>query len=215
MSENGEEEAAQDGGDLGTLTVLYDEARRSLDQQMQLVESLNNRAQQILGFSIVIASVIASVDLREGESYWVRGIGLASLVLFAIAAVLGFRAWRFRKYRDDPDPDSLYRGYRHSPEAVMREQVIGNRLKSIEANAETILGKQKLIKGALWTLIVGFGVLVVLVVARAFSADPTRHPAGVPWQHGKGEAQRERHQSPGHSCRASGARPPADQGSRC
>lgn len=206
--------SAQAGGGLGTLTVLYDEARRSLDQQIALVESLNNRAQQILGFSIVIVSVIAAVDLREGNN-WVKGLGLASLGLFVIAAVLGFVAWRFQTYRDDPDPASLYGRYRNADEEAIRDQVVGNRLAAIRTNADIIGRKRKWINGALWTLVAGVGVLVVLVTVRAFSADPIGQPARVPWHHGKEDDQEERYQAPGRSCRPSSARSPAHEESHC
>lgn len=206
-----EKDVTGDGGDLGTLTVLYEETRRSLDQQIERAESLNNRAQQILGFSIVIVSVIAAIDLRDGESNLVRGLGLASLGLFVIAAALGFLAWRFQSYRDDPDPIGLYKKYRNSEEAVTRDQVIGNRSEAIRVNAAIIKRRKRFIDAALWVLVIGVATLVALVAVRAFSADPVRHPTGVAWRDGKDA----RDETPGRHCRVFTTGPPAHERSHC
>jgi hypothetical protein len=189
VTESGKDDVARDEPDLGTLAVIYEEVRRSLDQQIQLAESLNGRAQQILGFSIVIVSVIAAVDTRD-ESGWVRALGFASLVLFVVAAVFGFRAWWFQSYRDDPDVANLYESYLNDEESTTRNQVIGNRLAAIEANLKIIDRRKRLIEWSFAALVVGVALLLAFVTVRAFGDDPNRQPTRVPWHHGKEEGDR-------------------------
>lgn len=203
MSGSEEAKAAQGHGDLGILTFLYDETRRALDRQIERAESLTSRAQQILGFSIVIVSVIAAIDLRDGESDVVRVLGLASLALFVLAAALGFLAWRFQSYRDDPDPLGLYKKYRNSEEADARDRVMANLRQAIEVNAVIMTRRKRLIDAALWVLVIGVAMLVGLVAVRAFSAEPVR---GVACQYGKGG--KEAHdETPGRHCRGFSAGP--------
>lgn len=157
---------------LGTMTVLYDEARRSVDQQIATIGALNGRASQLLGFSVVIISVIAALGPQGDASGWVKALSFASLTLFAVVASLGFIAWRFHTYRDDPDPEALYRAYRGVPEAAVRDQVIGNRFDVIRTNTESIRSQETLVKWAARILVVAFVVLSALVVVQLMSSEP-------------------------------------------
>jgi hypothetical protein len=153
--------------DMGTLTVLYDETRHTLDRQMDLVDGLNGRAQQLLGFAAVIVSVIAAIGGKE-QSDWVRALVLFDLSLFAVVAGLCFAAWRFKTYRDDPDVVRLYTKYRYADEAKIRDQVIGNRFDAIDHNAKIIGWKESRIRDASWVLVGAFIVLAALVITKLF-----------------------------------------------
>ena len=161
---------------LGTITVLYDEARRSVDQQIASIGALNARAQQLLGFSVVIISVIAALGPQADESRLVKGLALASLALFLLVASLGLIGWQSHDYRDDPDPKALYRAYKYLPEEVVRDQVIGNRLDSIRANDESIRWKARVVLWARRMLVIALIVLAALVVAQLLTSESTASP---------------------------------------
>ena len=157
-----------EGSDPGTLTVLYEETRRTIDQQFELVESLTNRSAQLLGFAAIIVSVVGSLNANQA-SCWVQALVITDVALFSVAAALCFAAWRFHTYRDDPHPEQLYSHYRHSGELAMRDQIIGNRFAAIRENDGVIARKRAWIRDASWILAAGFVVLVALVVVRLFN----------------------------------------------
>lgn len=151
--------------------MLYDETRRAVDLQLQIVESLNNRAQQLVGFSAVVISVVAAFDIGAGDSRWERAFALAAVGMFALAGGVALHAWRFGQYRDDPDVKKAYADYRHSSEVELRDQLIGNRFGAMEQNDRVMKKKTQRVREATGILVVGGILLIVLVVVRLFIGD--------------------------------------------
>jgi hypothetical protein len=154
------------------LAVLYEETRRAVDLQLHKVESLNARAQQLLGFSAVIVSIVAAINVDDDTSGWVKALSLAVLGLFGLCGAVSFFAWRISTYRDDPEPVSLYGSYRGATETEIRDQVIGNRFETLRINNGVIGRKERLVRDSMSVMIVGGVVLVALVVVRLFGQDP-------------------------------------------
>lgn len=161
-------EQGADDGSLATLVVLYEETRRTIDQQFELIESLTTRAAALLGFAAVIVSVVGSLNANESSCAG-KTLVIVDVALFSVGATLCFLAWRFRTYRDDPHAEELYSNYRHTDEVTMRDQIIGNRFEAIRENDAVIAGKRGLIRDGAWVLAGGFVVLVALIVVRLFT----------------------------------------------
>src|SRR5206468_9131422 len=141
--------------------------RGAFDRQMELVESLNARAQQVLAFAALIVSVIATLGGKE-QSDWVRALILFDLAFFAVVAALAFAAWQFKTYRDDPDVEGLYGRHRHSDETTVRDQIIGNRFDALRHNAAILDWKRRRIRDASGVLVGAFVVLGALVITHLF-----------------------------------------------
>jgi hypothetical protein len=146
----GEERPSQ-----GTLALLYDEIGGALQAQHAYVESLNGRAQQLFGFATVILAIVGAV-VPTNPSTGLRILYGIALPIFAAAAYFSGRAWRFRKFRSDPDVGGLWMHLRFKSEEYVRHQVILNRRESLETNDKELEDKLRLIKRAQFWLYCGF-----------------------------------------------------------
>ena len=139
----------------GTLALLYDEIGSALAAQHDHVESLNARAQQLLGFATIILAIVATI-VPSHMSSGIRVLYVIAIPVFAIPAALSALAWRIRGYRADPSPLKLWEFYRLEDERDVREQVVSNRKESLAQNHKEIGQKLRLVKWAYWSLLVGF-----------------------------------------------------------
>ena len=153
--------------DRGTVTVLYEEVRRTIDQQFDQVERLNGRAAQLLGFATVIISVVGAFNTDEVD-WTTKAFVIAAIALFSLGAAQCAAAWRFLKYRDDPHVEKLYEHYAGVEETNMRNQIIGNRFAAIKHNDDVIARKRAWIGYAFRALALGYVVLVGLVLLTIF-----------------------------------------------
>jgi hypothetical protein len=147
------------------LATLYEETGDALDQQLDQIDRLNERAQQLFGFSAVILAIIAAVAPKDASTVMKIAFALA-IPLFAPAAGYAAWAWRLASWRGDPDMHKLWEQYRKEPEEHFRYQVILNRLDSIRVNEKRIAAKLKKVKRAHFWLYCGFVYIAVLVVFR-------------------------------------------------
>lgn len=152
------------------MAILLDETTRTIDRQFETIESLNNRGQQMLGFAAVIVSVLAAFATND-VSDAVKTLILLDLVLFVSLGVLAFIAWRFQRFRDDPQPDALYEHYVDKEPSFVRKQLIGNRLASLDHNQKAIAQKTSLLEAASWILAAAAVLLVAVVAVRLLEHD--------------------------------------------
>ena len=152
-----------------SLSLLYEEAQRAVDRQIDTVESLNNRAGALVALSGVILSVVAAVDPTD-EPRSVRIILAAATGTFIFSALLAALAWQVRRYRDDPYMTRenvkrlLGRDGRH-----LRAQILSNRLASIQQNITIIDEKRDDLRLAMGALLFGFGMIVAAIMIRLWT----------------------------------------------
>jgi Na+/melibiose symporter-like transporter len=146
-----------------TLALLYDEIRGALEAQHDHVESLNARAQQLLGFATIILAILAAI-VPTHPSVGIRILYAIALLVFGVAAVLSALAWKIRGYRFDPSPLSLWDIYRLEDERKVREQVASNRRDSLADNEKEVERKLKRVKKAEKWLYVGFLYVAAVLI---------------------------------------------------
>jgi SMODS-associating 2TM, beta-strand rich effector domain len=152
----------------GTLDLLYDEVSRDLEGQHEYIEALNQRAQQLFGFAILILTILAAVTPSHRGTA-TKAVFAAGIPFFALAAFYSGLAWEFLKWRLDPDVRVLWDRYRGKSEEHVRHQVIQNRLDCLNDNQGKLELKLKRIKRARLWLYLGFAYLVALLLYRVIS----------------------------------------------
>lgn len=151
-----------------TLALFYDEFSRALDDQKDSIESLNTRAMQLFAFSTVIVTIVAGV-LSTSPALGTRIIFGCALPFFLLTALYSARAWEFRTWRADPDPEQLWEHYQDDDEEHIRHQVIQNRRKCLEANRPKLNEKVRLIKRTRIWLYAGFIYAAALLLYQVIS----------------------------------------------
>lgn len=147
----------------GTLALLYDEIGSALAAQHDHVESLNARAQQLLGFATIILAILSAV-VPTHPGVGTRVLYGIALPVFAVAAYFSALAWRIRGWRFDPSPLALLDNYYLEDERNVREKVIANRRESFAHNREELRRKIRLVKWAGWSLYAGFIYVAVVLL---------------------------------------------------
>ncbi len=147
------------------LAILYDEIAQSLERQFGQLRSLNERAQQLLGFAAVILTIIGAVATKDAPTA-TKIACVVAILLFGLVALYAAGAWRLANWRGDPDVNVLWKHYRKEAEEHFRYQVISNRLDSIRENDQQIAAKIRNVKRAHFWLYCGLGSIAALVVLR-------------------------------------------------
>ena len=94
-----------DSRDPDSLELILDQVSRAVDRQFDQIDSLNNRAQQLLGFSGVILGLVVGLRAEKGAAPAVLfGLGVA---IFLVVVGFGLRAWAIHGWRRDPSPGAF------------------------------------------------------------------------------------------------------------
>lgn len=97
----------RDGND-PRVAFSYQEALRGLVQQQNLVESLNNRAGNLIFAAAFASSLLGGRALSDGLGLW---DWLAVILLFGIGVLIVFMLWPYYNYRFRFDPEELLKLY--------------------------------------------------------------------------------------------------------
>lgn len=152
---------------LDTLELIYAEIAGDLDKQFEQIDSLNKRAQQLLGFAGVTVGLVVSLDPPARDAFQSFLFGIA-LVLFASIAGCGLRAWGLQGWRHDPKPRPLWEKHRLRTLEWVQHQVILNRLDAVDANQASIDEKLYWVRWTQRLLAVEVIYLVGLIIARPY-----------------------------------------------
>jgi hypothetical protein len=90
------------------LAFVYQEALRGLQQQQQLVESLSNRAGNLIFATAFASSLLGATALSDGLGPW-EWTALA--LLFGLGGLIVFLLWPFSDYAFRFDPRELLERY--------------------------------------------------------------------------------------------------------
>jgi hypothetical protein len=105
--------ATQDSGGAGTdrqnvddprLAFVYQEAVRGLQHQQNVVESLNNRAGNLVFATAFVTSLLGTRALADGVAFWDWA---ALALLFTVGALVAFMLWPYYNYTFRFDPEDL------------------------------------------------------------------------------------------------------------
>jgi hypothetical protein len=90
-----------------TIRLIHNEVQAQLDNQFSQIDSLNGRAQQILGFAAGILAL--TVALRPPtDSHRATLLFLVGALPFAAFVWFGHKAWEIMRWRRDPAPGALW-----------------------------------------------------------------------------------------------------------
>lgn len=149
-----------------TVALILDQVSAAVDGQFAQIESLNTRAQQLLGFAAIVVSVVVGLGAQnETLPAVLLGVGVG---IFSLVAGLGLRAWAIYGYRRDPSPRPLWERYRNWPAEWLREQLIFNLVESFEHNARAIDAKLIYLKRTQYLLAIEVAYLAAVLVALPF-----------------------------------------------
>jgi hypothetical protein len=148
-----------------TLGVIYDVVRDQLDKQFDQIESLNSRAQQLVGLGAVIFGLV--VGLRPPTDHLsVTVLFLFPLAAFGALVFFGHRAWSIGQWRRDPNPGALWGKHGLGRPATLRYQLVGQWIASHETNRAAIekkLGRVRLTQFLLGILVVCLVVILLIL----------------------------------------------------
>jgi len=140
-----------------SLQIIVDESRLKLDDQLDSVKSLDNKAAIIVSFSGVILSILLTSDVFNGGSTAATLIGL----LIFLAALLSIIVLLVRAYKRDPDPRNFYVGYVIKKPVETLEVLAGSFIDSYEKNQKKILIKKYLVNGSF--VLMGLASLILFL----------------------------------------------------
>lgn len=90
------------------LAFVYQEAVRGLVHQQNVVESLNNRAGNLIFATAFATSLLGTRALGDGVGFW---DWVALVVLFLIGILMAFMLWPYYNYTFRFDPEELLAQY--------------------------------------------------------------------------------------------------------
>jgi hypothetical protein len=122
------------------LKLIYDEVAGVLEKQFGQIEALNARSQQLIGFAAIAVGILVGLRPPLGGELSAALFGLA-LLLFAVIAAAGLRAWAVQGWRADPDTRPLWEKDRFRSEEWLRHQIIINRLGAVDDNTTVVAAK--------------------------------------------------------------------------
>jgi hypothetical protein len=97
------------------LAFVYREALRGLTHQQNLVESLNNRAGNLIFAAAFASSLLGGQALADGLGFW---DWLAVILLFGLGVLIVLLLWPYYSYRFRFDPEELLSQYIDGREGV-------------------------------------------------------------------------------------------------
>jgi hypothetical protein len=122
-----------------SLDFIFDEVSRQIDSQSSRIDALNEKASIILGFSGVILTLLMSSAATIALKSWITFISICiAAFLAAVTMVTSALAYGIRKYRLDPDPESLAKGYLDQPLDVVKLQVLSNKIETYKKNERIV-----------------------------------------------------------------------------
>jgi hypothetical protein len=154
----------------GTLRLIYDELAQDLDKQFSQIESLNNRAQQLLGLAGLIPTIVVTIGILRHRVLFTALFAVA-LASFAGVATLAFLAWRVKGWRADPNAAALWSDFRFEGEEWLRHQVIQNRLQSRAENEKHIQDRLWFLKRAQWGFAASSVYVIVVLLVLPYVSD--------------------------------------------
>jgi hypothetical protein len=150
-----------------TLSLIYNEVEVQLDKQFEQIDSLNARAQQLMGFAAGVLAIF--VGLRPPtDNGAVSAMYVGAIVIFAILVYKGYEAWRIVGWRRDPQPEALWRKYRLWPDGWLRQQIIWNWIASGDENQAAIDKKVSALRTTQLLLAIEVGYLVLTLILRPY-----------------------------------------------
>lgn len=153
--------------DPDSLALIYDVVGGELAKQFDQIESLNARAQQLLGFAAITLGLV--VTLRPPTTEWqITALFSFALIIFACLAAAGLYAWGIQGWRHDPEPGPLWERHRGRSAEWLRHQIILNRIASVNQNGIAIEDKLFWIRWTQRLLAVEVLYLVALTIARPY-----------------------------------------------
>lgn len=102
---------------------IYQVTKEKVDLAFQDIEHIETKAGILIGFNGVIVSLALHKDIFE-QAYF--PLFILSIFSFLLALVLNFMSFRTKKYRRDPNPEALLKGYWNKPKKDIVEQLITN-----------------------------------------------------------------------------------------
>jgi hypothetical protein len=138
---------AEDGPSPETIRLIHSEVQAQLDNQFSQIDSLNSRAQQILGFAAGILAL--TVALRPPtDSHRATALYLLGALPFVALVWCGHKAWEILPWRRDPAPGALWNRCKDYPDDHVRTQLLLNLAESYDQNGTTIKDKARYLKYA-------------------------------------------------------------------
>lgn len=143
-----------------SLQIIVDEIRLKLDDQLDSVKSLDNKAGIIVSFSGVILTILLTSDtLNKGSRY-----AAVSAIFVFIASLLSLTVLLVRSYKRDPHPRNFYTRYAKKKHIETLEVLAGSFITSFEKNEKKVTIKKWLINFAFVSLGAAGLLLVIKLV---------------------------------------------------
>jgi hypothetical protein len=160
---------------LPSINIVFDEVRRRLDFQFELLASHDFKASIVLGTdSVVIAILLAALPLAQSQldnlsnvmEYKILLLVMIVISLFTLfgSIILSVIVLWIRNYNRPPSLDRLRHHYIAEPVDATQLQLIDSFMEAIDKNEKTVKRQSSFIKIATVLLIIGLLILICLLV---------------------------------------------------
>ena len=158
-----EQERALTNYDLTSLDLAYDEAKRILDIQFELVESLDTKASILVGLcGVALAALFGSAEsMFASMDLSVRAGLIAAALAFVVSGVLGVLAYWPQTYETSPSIKRFTEKYLLWQPRNVKYVILHMFIRNYTRNSALIEGKVRRLKCSFFTLLLGILLLAV------------------------------------------------------
>lgn len=142
-----------------TLELVYNEVKDALNTQLQSLNELNTKASVISGFVGVIIGI--SLNLYSYSNLYLFN---SCMTLFLTSIFFTLSAYKVKRYRRDPEPETLTIKYLRDDCKTVKKQLIDNFIQSFKDNEIKIDEKVKYINYSLILLFIGLIILTLSII---------------------------------------------------
>jgi hypothetical protein len=160
-------EGADDRPPEGTVSLVFEQVSGHLERQLNEVDKLNGRAQQLLTFSGTLLGALIIFRPPE-KDVCISVLFAGGIVLFLLVLWTTLRAWAIRGWGRDPNPRGLWDGYQMWPDQLLKVQLILNWILNSRENEIQIHAKTQILKVATALAGAEAAYLAAFMIARPY-----------------------------------------------
>lgn len=154
----------QDNPQYPGTNVVYEIVREAFARQVDSIDSIDTKANIILGFTGVVLSIIFGSNLVNPfnlEACWQKILFYFSLLFIFLSAVFSMWAYKIREFKTAPEPRKAYDNVDNSKKQL-KLIIAAAIVKSYEANEKKIENKRRFVGLAVGSLFLGLAILFVV-----------------------------------------------------
>ena len=151
--------------ELPSLNLVFDLAQEQLANQLSWVDTLDTKANFVLGSATLLVAGAAALRGATGDARLiVYCVAALAMMLYGVVIFAAYRAYTTREYNRAPDPSNGLEEYIWADTQRTKATVLGEIIEAYSANKKIIANKARWLRRALKAFCVEAVLLAVFAV---------------------------------------------------